>query len=210
MEIVPNDYMMWQLLSHREIHGRTVQVTEWDAHIYRVPQLMEDGVILVPTVFEYGSAFPVGICECGRCGAFWIPNHQEGMYWDYPQQMIVCEDCLQPDMPIEPIYMVSIHVPITHDSPKVHIQFTQIVDESLENAIAEHLAIVRGLHFFEGRTAADLFTQVLAKRVVRRWRALMQRKLILNMTFVFITRLGMNTLTCIGLARRGVRLVTSS
>jgi hypothetical protein len=201
--LIPNDYMLWQFLSHRDIHGRIAQFIEWDAHIYRVPHIMEDGVILVPSIFEYGSAFPVGLCECGNCGAFWITNHIDRMYWDYQNQMIICEDCLQEDVDIEPIAMVSIHVPVLQNDSSIHIRFTQIVDETLEHALAEGIAIQRGMHFFNGDTALDLFHLVLAKRTVRRWKAVVQRKLIRNLSLVFLTRLGIDPLTCIALAKRG-------
>lgn len=200
----PTSDISWKFACHSILHGRTVRVGEWDAKIYKTPSIIDDGVIVIPITFEVASVCPVGLCECGACGAFWIANHNDKMYWNDAHQWIVCGDCRGEDLPFMMVTTLQTHVLRT--DPIVGISYEEEIDEQKGHVVAKESAVRRNLHYFEGKSAMDLYHDLLAKRVARRWRRAVKTKLFVRTAWVLYSSLGFDRMTCAGLARRAICL----
>lgn len=199
--VQPSDFMAWQFLTHQIIHSRTIKVSEWSAQIYVISYIQEDGVIVVPRAYEFVAVYPNGLCECGACGAFWISNIDDPMYWDFMSLKIVCQDCIF-GRHVQPMNMVHIHTSIVRQDPSVHILYEEPYDVRAAHEQAMDAAESFGLHYFLGKDAADLYHDMLGKRVIRRWRRMIRTNLVNRCMFVFSKKLGIDDDTCYELARR--------
>lgn len=196
-------YLNWRFTCHRNFHARTVKVDKWEARIYKTQSMMEDGVVLVPIVFEVASVYPVGLCECGKCGAYWIANFVDKMYWDTTNQRILCEDCKGNSLPMMTVYTTN--TPKLRTDPDIVISYEDVINEAAGYALAQRLAVTRGLHYFDGKTVEDLYKDMLAKRAIRRWRRTMKRNLFQRTLWVLKTHLDLDISTCAGIARIAVQ-----
>ncbi len=193
---------MWHFACHSDVNGYTLRVNEWDARLYKTSFIMMDGVIAVPTVFEVASICPMGLCECGKCGAFWIATHIDMMYWDNNLQFIVCDDCSEGAIPI--MMVTTRHISTLRSDPTVHISFEDVIDETEGHTAARQFASVHNLHYFEGKTAMDIYHETLAKRVARRWRRAVRWSIFKHTAWVMNSCLALDSNTCGGLARRAI------
>lgn len=198
-----NTHMSWQFTVHKLFQRRMVRVTEWHAKMYVSSYLAQDGVILVPSVYEFASLFPVGLCECGACGALWLPDQNDRMYWDHEELMIICGEC-KTGRDVQTVMMISMTTSDIRGDPSVHINFEEHVDtlSALASAhrFAANCADDLGMYYFNGKNSSDLYHDMLAKRVVGRWRKMMDRKLRERLTWVFQEKLNMSHDTCKTLA----------
>lgn len=202
--VTENQHMAWQFMIHKLFHRRMVRVTEWYAKFYISSYLAEDGVILIPSVYEFASMFPIGLCECGACGAFWLPDQHDRMYWDNDELMIVCRDCNQTRNG-QTVMMMCTDTSMIRGDPTVQISFEEHIDTlaALETAhsFAERFAIDLKMHYFGGKDTRQLYQDFLAKRVVRRWRNMMNRRLRQRLAWVLEEKLSLGRATCTQLAQ---------
>lgn len=189
--------MLLQLDIHKQLNGRHVQISEWEARIHKYFHYIQDGVIYVPAIFEYAFIYPIGVCECGRCEALWLPDPDQAMLWEYSSQMIICQDCICDDVYAEPIIHITFATAPLRDDPTVRVTFEDVVQ-------AYAPPQVLGMHYFDGKSAADLYQEMLARRVARRWRAMARRKFLRRITWVMKEKLQLDECSCTAFAEIAV------
>jgi hypothetical protein len=203
--VAQNAHMSWQFLVHQLFQRRMVRVTEWYAKVYVSSYLVEDGVILVPSVYEFASLYPIGLCECAACSALWLPDQNDRMYWDEEQLMIVCENCNQNRNNTHTVMMVCMDTALIRGDPTVHIHMEEHVDTiSALNAghtFARTFANELGMHYFGGKDTIQLYHDMLGRRTVRRWRRMIGKRIERRLTCVFENKLGLGYETCQALAK---------
>lgn len=204
-----NQMMSWQFMVHKIYQRRMVRVTEWYAKVYISSYLAEDGVILVPSVYEFASLYPIGLCECGACGVLWLPDQVDRMYWDDENLMIVCRDCIQ-NRNVQTVMLVSTDTSQIRGDPTVHINVEEHIDtlSALEfgHTFATTFAHDLGMHYFNGKDTRQLYHDILAKRVARRWRMMIHRRRTMQLTHVFECKLGLGRDTCLDLAQKAMNM----
>ncbi len=202
--VTSNAHMSWQMNVHRVLQRRMVRITEWYAKLYISSYLAEDGVILVPSVYEFASLYPMGLCECGQCGSLWLSDQHDRMYWDMDRLMIVCHDCRH-GRNIQTVMMMCMDTSQIRNDASVHINFEEYVDtlSALETAhsFAKQFADDLGMHYFGGKDTTQLYHDMLSKRVLRRWRNMMQKNLQKRVTWVLEKKLNIGRSTCEFLAK---------
>ena len=180
------------LLDRLNTHVRCGLLLNVHAWLYVTKQRFDtviDGVIVGVQRVSYVDIIPDCTYRCGSCYEIQATNILQNAYFNYNQGHIICPSCarrLTVDPPY-PMVQVCWYEDVTDlfrymESIDANIPVRRVKTLTIEHAYykeldrARDIAITTGKKFFGGALSVDIWHDILARRVIRRFRRYTHRR----------------------------------
>jgi hypothetical protein len=205
--------LMDRITTHHYRHDLTVIMKGWDC--VRKPRYevhVEDGVLIHVPLINMMDFYPSGYFECGSCHNLAPLSHEQHAYFNYNREHMICPACndkIKHSMvPAYPRMCARVFgEPELDDSE--HIRFITVTRPVKRAEIQRQIAVKRAeriaaanptLHYAGGKSTQELYEDVLARRVLCRFRRFMTVRLRAKVAEVIAAVTGINPETAHGIA----------
>lgn len=171
----------------------------------------EDGVLVCVEPVVTLDFFPAGYFECGGCQTLSPLSHQHHAYFNYNRDCMICPSCnnryKHTMVPAYPLMCARIFGEPELDDT-THTNIIDVKQPPSRAAIQYKIAYKRAeriaaanptLYFFDGKSSANLYHDLLARRVIRRFRRFVGIRLRLKVAWVISSVTGLNAVTSHGI-----------
>lgn len=212
---------------HKNAHNCKVDVFRWN--VVRGEEyvaVFELDCLVSPAIDEVTTIYPCGIYECSCCHSKHnFMGHKTPAFFDLMSHGIVCKKCIETTFPVS-IYRLlagTVRGPViiaegAPEVPMVQVEDERLVGATRATAIEEHkktcLWIVQtfggaaaGFHYMDGKNTKDLYMDMLARRVARRWKALVMRRRKWALSHVLCKAAGLDAPAAVALAKSNAVLI---
>lgn len=173
--------MMYRIAQHTS-HGRAFCMTHWDVTKHNDVSFHVEGVLISTLPFVYMKMYPCGTFECSRCECIENMSFEKHCFWDVHTNGIVCAKCREH---VSHTIYASLDFVTEHELSS--IDDCKFIDKTVSQkeidiknkGLQEHLSTInRNMSveyiYIDNKKISDIRHSILARRVFRKWRALVQ------------------------------------
>lgn len=173
---------------HHYDHGLSICMRKWVCVKKQYYDTVLDGELIGVSQVEYMDFYPQGTFECGRCNKTKKINEKTCAYFHYYNNYMICHECNQhlkhnitPPYPAMWCRVVGHYDVSSLDDIDVINRFPNPKQSHRHYRVAlkrsKSIAQRSGKHYIDGMCTTDLWHRLLARRVVRRFRALVAKRM---------------------------------
>lgn len=221
-----NDWRLAELIDRMKTHfynnDLTVIMKRWDCvRKNRYEVHTEDDVLVCVTNDVTMDFYPSGYFECGGCHKLAPLSHEHHAFFNYNRDCMICTSCnnryKHTMVPAYPLMCARIFGEPELDDTE-HIRFITVHRPASRAAIQRKIAIKRAervvaanpdLHYFDGKSTTELYHDLLARRVVRRFRLFITARLRLKVAWVISAVTNINRTTAHDIVAASIVAVTA-
>lgn len=212
------DELTDRMSAHHFNHGLGVNMSNWRCVSRRRYDVILDGELVGVQENSYIDFYPVGKIECGNCECMKEINEHKCAYFHYNNDYMICYDCnqmlkhnIQPAFPPMWCRVFGVADFTSYDKVEIIERFPtgKKARKRYELAVrkANNIAARSGKHFMGGMCTIDVWHMLLSKRVLRKFRALVQRRLQEKLAMVLYYKCpGINLHAAQDIAQHGVNI----
>jgi len=207
------DELMSRIQAHHHLHGFGVNLQRWDCVRKRMYQPLIDGVLVAVELLTYVDFHPCGTFQCGMCEKAHDMSSVSPCYFDYNFQMIVCSGCNQTmkprAIPAFPRMFARMFGEVEVDAYD-HVHVTDVCKN--ENKMkhcrnialkqAQRIAKGSNMMFLDGKSTLDVWHTMLAKRVIRRMKHLLEVNMRKKVAYVLYKKTHLDASTALQLVHQ--------
>lgn len=196
---------------HHYDHGLSICMDQWICVNKRYYDTVLDGELIGVSQMEYMDFYPQGTFECGRCYNIKEINEKRWAFFHYYNNYMICHECNQhlkhniaPPYPAMWCRVIGSHDISSIDNISIINRYPKQTQAQRHYRVAykrsQNIAKKTGKHFIDGMCTTDLWHQMLARRVIRRFRALVAQRTREKVAYIIYHRTNVNKDTATAIA----------
>jgi hypothetical protein len=172
---------LWnRAMSHHHVNGLGIHVQGWDCIKRMQWHTGADGSLIYVYKTVSNDIHLHGTFECSDCGANKTMNYKTPMFFNFDRESLICQECYRKRKPtLDTPYPQMCARLIGDIDFSASQDYIKIIDLTHRNAkyrkvalrVARHMVqYTPNLIFLDGKSPADIWEGILARRVLRRFR----------------------------------------
>jgi hypothetical protein len=171
--MLPEVYMMTRIMNHHNENGRKISLKHWMVIFTNDGMVERDGVLIQIRATKTATIHPIGYCECAECGAY---VHMSMVYVTHAMNDLYCTHCTDPTFAPFQMSILNANVDEIQQGMPTNTMYRMIFTR-FDAIKANLLSYYHELKYLKNKTTKDLYHDVLAKRVIMKWkRRILQKK----------------------------------
>lgn len=209
-----NRNRLWRLMGFLQAHigmGHFVQMNKWQITKHNGIGLLAQGVLLSTMEYSYMNVYPEGVYHCAKCKTSHVMDHKTACFYSNDVGAIICQDCkgAYQDSYIVKAYVEGIPANGIQCSDSIEVLNMEYSADELAQKREESREGMRALNenqntpfmYYGDKTITDFYHELIARRVCRRWRYVLERRRKLRLVKVLYSCVGLDMNAAIFLAR---------
>lgn len=206
--------LMDRAMTHHYRHALALKLDGWDCTRRTRYEVYLDKRLLYVDNVTMIDFFPRGSFECHRCHKDTPMSHTQFAYFNYHQDAMICTSCndrVKHDMvPAFPRMCARVYGETVDLDSYEHVNLIDRTPNEKRTQIQRTIALKRaerivaenpGFIFLDGRCTRDLYHDMLARRVIRRFRQNALNRLREKVAYVIASVTKMNKETALDIAQ---------
>lgn len=177
--------MLFHAIPLHFAQGLAATIDKWHCVHAKEFGLRIEGTLVSPKFDEVLRLFPCGTFQCASCRVVHVMDQITPLYINTQTHSLVCQSCTIPSMAhlckamnvrIEsnlPFPSSAFH---TYEDMRPHTAEEHDAFNNKYHIVCQNVAEHHGLTYLNGRTLADVRTELLSRRLVQRWRAITRQR----------------------------------